>query len=180
VVARFRFTGGLDALRLRIGAVSATKGMLYWSVTSKKWQQFILDAHALSGPDGDQVRADFTLGEIAEGRTLYVQQEDNLFGKVQYKMQIRTATAGRLVLDIQNASTMRYLLIPVFEPGQVQSIHYLQQESDTVWRYYGITRTSGKTASLVADHEASAANRALAFFRYLAGIPGDLEPPAVR
>ena len=180
VAARFRFTAGADGLRRRIGAVSETKGMLYWSATEKRWQKLILEAYASPGPDSNQHRPDFSVDEIAEGRTLFFQQEDNRFGKVTYRMRIRSASTGRLVFDVENATTIRYLLIPVFEPGQVQSIYYLEQEAPGLWRYYGIARTSGKAGGLLAGHEASAINRAVAFYRHLAGIPTDQEPPAAR
>ena len=180
VAARFRFTAGADGLRHRIGAVSETKGMLYWSTTEKRWQKLILEAYASPGPDSNQHRPDFSVDEIAEGRTLFFQQEDNRFGKVTYRMRIRSASTGRLVFDVENATTIRYLLIPVFEPGQVQSIYYLEQEAPGLWRYYGIARTSGKAGGLLAGHEASAINRAVAFYRHLAGIPTDQEPPAAR
>src|SRR5437899_5878370 len=44
--ARFRYTGGIDGLRRRIGAISAMKGMLYWSTTDRRCQPLILEAHA--------------------------------------------------------------------------------------------------------------------------------------
>ncbi|MGO9260492.1 MAG: DUF6675 family protein [Bryobacteraceae bacterium] len=180
VAARFRFAASVDGLRRRIGAISETKGMFYWSTTQKRWQKLILDAHASPGPDGNQSRPDFSLDEIAEGQTLFFQQEDNLFGKAAYRMHIRSVSAGRLVFDVENAATIRYLTIPLFEPGQVQSIYYLEEESAGLWRYYGIARTSGKAAELMVGHEASAINRAVAFYRHLVGIPTDREPPASR
>jgi len=178
--ARFRFSGGTDGLRRRIGAVSQTAGTLYWSTTQQRWQKLILEAHALAGPDTDDARQDFTPAEIAEGRTLYFEQEDNLFGNVTYRMQIRKATSSVLVVDIDNSSAIRYLGIPVFQPGQVQSIYYLEKESAGIWRYYAIARTVGRAGTLLAGHESSAINRAVALYRRLAGIPGDLEPPAAR
>ena len=180
VAARFRFTAGTDGLRHRIGAVSETKGMFYWSATQKQWQKLILEAYASPGRDSNQHRPDFSIDEIAEGRTLFFQQEDNRFGKVLYRMRIRSASTGRLVFEVENATTIRYLLIPVFEPGQVQSIYYLEQEAAGLWRYYCIARTSGKAGGFIAGHEASAINRAVAFYRHLAGIPTDQEPPASR
>ena len=180
VAARFRFTGGIDELRHRVGAVSETKGMLYWSATQKRWQELILDAHASPGPDGSQRRADFSVDEIAEGRTLFFEQEDNVFGKVSYRMRIRSASAMRLVFEVENAAAIRYLMIPLFELGQVQSIYYLEKEAAGLWRYYSIARSSGRAGALITGFEASAINRAVAFFRHLAGIPADQEPPAAR
>jgi hypothetical protein len=178
--ARFRFTAGVDGLRRRIGAVSQTTGIRYWSVTQKRWQKLILDAHASPGPDSDRRRPDFAVDEIAEGRTLFFQQEDNLFGRVTYRMRIRSASTGRLVFDIENTTAIRYLMIPLFQPGELQSVYYLEREAVDVWRYYGIARTRGRAGALIAGHEPSAINRAVASYRHLAGIPTDQEPPASR
>jgi hypothetical protein len=178
--ARFPFRGGAEGLSRRIGAVSETAGALYWSTTQKKWQKLILDAHALTAAEGGQVRPDFKPAEIAEGRTLFFEQEDNLFGNVTYRMHIRKASPRSLVFDIENTTPIRYLTIPIFQPGQAQSIYYLEKESDEVWRYYAIARTVGKAGALLAGHESSAINRAVALYRRLAGIPGDLEPPAAK
>jgi hypothetical protein len=178
--ARFRFSGGAEGLRRRIGAISETAGTLYWSTTQKKWQKLTLEAHALAASDTAHARPDFAPVEIAEGRTLFFEQEDNLFGNVTYRMQVRKASPAALVFDIENTSAIRYLTIPVFQPGQAQSIYYLDKESAEVWRYYAIARTVGKAGALLAGHESSAINRAVALYRRLAGIPGDLEPPSAR
>jgi hypothetical protein len=73
---------------------------------------------------------------------------------------------------------MRYLRMPIFRPGGMQSITFLDRESQDVWRYYSILRTGKNASLLAAGHEASSINRAVAFYRYLAGIPTDKEPPA--
>jgi hypothetical protein len=74
--------------------------------------------------------------------------------------------------------TVRYLLMPLFRPGDMQSIYFLERESQDVWRYYSIVRISKNARQLTGGNEASAINRAVAFYRYLAGIPTDMEPPA--
>jgi hypothetical protein len=62
----------------------------------------------------------------------------------------------------------------------MQSIYFLDRESDGVWRYYSIARTGRNASRLAAGHAASSINRAVAFYRALAGIPTDQEPPAAR
>jgi len=177
-VARFRHASGVEGLLRRIGAISGHAGMRYWSTSHKRWQTLIVDAYALSEAAGDRRRGDFSPGEMEEGRSLYFQQEDNLAGKATYRMRIRSASPDRLVFDTENTGTMRYFLMTMFRPGGMQSITFLDRESQDVWRYYGITRT-GRNANLVtAGYEASSINRAVAFYRYLAGIPTDREPPA--
>ena len=178
-VARFRHASGVEGLLRRIGAISEHAGIRYWSTTHKRWQTLILNAHALADAAGDRRREDFSPGEMTEGKSLYYQQEDNLSGKAIYRMRIRSAPPDRLVFDTENISAVRYLRMPIFRPGGMQSITFLDRESQDVWRYYSIMRT-GKNASLLtaAGYEASSINRAVAFYRYLAGIPTDKEPPA--
>ena len=177
-VGRFRHASGVEGLLRRIGAISKHAGIRYWSTTHKRWQTLVINAHALSEAAGDRRREDFSPGEMAEGKSLYFQQEDNLSGKAVYRMRIRSASPDRLVFDTENTGAVRYLLMPIFRPGGMQSITFLDRESQGVWRYYSITRTSRNASLLTAGSEASSINRAVAFYRYLAGIPTDKEPPA--
>ena len=154
--------------------------MRYWSTTHKQWQTLVVDAYALTGLHSGQRRGDFTPDEMKEGKVLYFEQVDNLSGKAIYRMHIAEASADRLVFDVENVSTMRYLLIPIFQPGEMQSIYFLDRESDNVWRYYSIVRTGKNANRLIAGNESSSVNRAVAFYRYLVGIPADQEPPAAR
>jgi uncharacterized protein DUF6675 len=163
-----------------MGAISQLTGMRYWSTTQKRWQTLIVDAFALVGPASDQRREDFSLDEISEGRSLYFQQSDNRSGKANFRMRVGSVSPDRLVFETENISTIRYLLVPLFRPGEVQSMYFLEQESPGIWRYYNIARTSKHANALVAGHDASSINRAVAFFRYWAGIPTDQEPPAAR
>ena len=117
--------------------------------------------------------------EMREGNSLYFEQVDNLSGKAIYRMQIVKSSADRLVINVENVSTMRYHLLPIIHPGEMQSIYFLDRESDKVWRYYGVVRT-GKNANQIARNESSAINRAVAFYRQFVGIPADQEPPAAR
>lgn len=177
-VARFRHASGVEGLLRRIGAISEHAGMRYWSTTHKRWQTLIINAYALSEASGDRRREDFSPGEMVEGKNLYFQQEDNLSGKGTYRMHIRSASPDRLVFDTENTGTMRYFLMTMFRPGGMQSITFLDRESQDVWRYYSITRTSRNANLLTAGYEASSINRSVAFYRYLVGIPTDKEPPA--
>jgi hypothetical protein len=179
-VGRFRHTSGVAALRHRIGTVSGMAGMLYWSTTNQRWQPLIVDASALSGPSADQLRKDFSPAEIVAGRILYVQQEDSLLGKAVYRMRIAAASDDRLVMATENSSPIRYMGIPIFPAGDLQFICFLERESDQVWRYYSIARMGKQVGLLTMGHDASLINRAVASYRYLAGIPGDQEPPASR
>jgi hypothetical protein len=179
-VARFSYTAGAESLLLHVSAISELAGIRYWSTTHQAWQTLIVDAHTLTGPTGNQRRRDYAADELREGRVLYFEQADNLSGKAVYRMHIAEATAVRLVFDVENVSTMRYLLVPLFHPGEMQSIFFLDRESENVWRYYSIVRNGKEASSLTAGHDSSSINRAIAFYRFFAGIPTDREPPAAR
>jgi hypothetical protein len=179
-VARFRDTSDAEGLLRHIGAISELAGMRYWSTTHKRWQTLIVDAYALTDLQSGQRREGFTLDEMKEGKVLYFEQVDNLSGKAIYRMQIAEASADRIVFEVENVSTMRYLLMPIFHPGEMQSIYFLDRESDSVWRYYSIVRTGKNANRLIAGNESSSVNRAVAFYRCFVGIPTDQEPPAAR
>jgi hypothetical protein len=180
ISARFRHTSEAEGLLRHIGAISKLAGMRYWSTTRKQWQTLIVDAYALTGLQPGQRREDFAPDEMKQGTVLYFQQVDNLSGKAIYRMHIAEASADRIVIDVENVSTMRYLFITILHPGEMQSIYFMNRESDNVWRYYSIVRIGKHANRMIAGNESSAINRAVAFYRYMVGIPAEQEPPAAR
>jgi hypothetical protein len=180
IAARFRYTSGAEDLLRHIGAISELAGMRYWSTTHKQWQALIVDAYALTDLQRGQRRQDFTPDEMKDSKAFYFEQIDNLSGKAIYRMYIAEASTDRLVIDVENVSTIHYLFIPLFRPGELQSIYFLDRESENVWCYYSIVRTGMNANRMIAGNESSAVNRAVAFYRYLVGIPADREPPAAR
>jgi hypothetical protein len=179
-VARFRYTSEAEGLLRHIGAISELAGMRYWSTTHKRWQTLIVDAHALTDLQTYQHRADFTTDEMKAGKVLYFEQADNLSGKGIYRMHIAEASADRIVFDVENVSTLRFLLLTAFHPGEMQSIYFLDRESENVWRFYSIVRIGKNANQMLTGNESSAINRAVAFYRYMVGIPTEQEPPAAR
>jgi hypothetical protein len=179
-VARFRHTSEAEGLLRDIGAISKLAGVRYWSTTHKQWQTLIVDAYALTDGQAHRRREDFTRDEMKPGSTFYFEQVDNLSGKGTYRMHIAEASAGRVVFDIENVSTMRYRLIPILPPREMQSIYFLDRESESIWRFYGIMRTGAGANGMIAGNESSAINRAVALYRHFVGIPTGQEPPAAR
>jgi hypothetical protein len=74
LAGRFSYRGGADGLLARFGAISASAGIQYWSVTEGGWRTLITHATALDGPDVTHPRADFTLAEMRSGHNLYFAQ----------------------------------------------------------------------------------------------------------
>jgi hypothetical protein len=68
----------------------------------------------------------------------------------------------------------------MLRPGDLQSMYFLDRESDDVWRFYSVMRTGKNASGLIAGNEASSINRAVAFYRHLAKIPATQEPPGAR
>jgi hypothetical protein len=154
--------------------------MRYWSTTHQHWRTLITAAHALSQLQSGEPRRDFATEELQPGRALFFQQVDTLTGSAVFRLTIQAASADRLVFEVENVTTLRYFRVPLFGPGEIQSIYFLDRESEGVWRYYSIARTARTASRLVGGYDASAINRAVAYYRSLVGIPTDQEPPAAR
>lgn len=168
VAARFH---GATSILQKVGAISELTGMQYFSTTHNRWQTLVIEAHALDGPTGNR-RKDFTPEELTTGRTLYFAQEDNLTGKATYALHVLNATPDRLVFETENLTTLRYFMLPMFHPGDVQSVYFLTRDPETNdWAYYNLARTGINASPLTAGHNDSSTNRALAFYHHLAGIP---------
>ena len=151
--ARFRYPAGAEGLLRRHRSYFKTRGTQYSSTTHQKWQTLIVSAHSLSGPGAGQRRQDFELSELQEGTTLYLEQTDNLSGKGIFRMHITKASADRIVFDVENVSSMRYFMVTLFPPGEMQSIYFLDREPDGVWRYYSMARTGRNASRLTSGHD---------------------------
>jgi hypothetical protein len=146
-------------------------------VSHKQWRTLITESFALTAPQG-QRRPDFSINETKQGSELYFEQDNNLTGKANYRMQIVKASEDHVVVEIENVGPIRYVLVPVLHTGDLQSIYFLDRESEGIWRYYSIVRTGKSASRLIAGNDSSAFNRAVAVYRHLAGIPDNTEPPA--
>jgi hypothetical protein len=176
---RFRYRGKVEDLLERFGAISTLTTIRYWSITDQRWLRLITDASALEGSDPAKRRPDFSAPEMSTGTELYFAQHDNRStGDVVYRLRIREIAPDRLVVETENVSTVRYLLVPLAGPGDLQALYFLEYLASGEWGYYSLARTGTGASALLTGHEASYVNRAVALFRHLAGLPTDQEPPA--
>ena len=170
LAGRFHFGGTTDELLKRFGAISSLKGLQYWSVTDGGWRTLIDSASALVSPDTGHSRADFTLTEMKSGEDLYFAQQDNRTSEeVVYRMKVRDLTADGFVVAVENVTPVRSFMLTLFDPGDLQSVHFVQRESPGVFRYYGLAFAGESLASSLALPEASYVNRALALYGHLSG-----------
>ena len=178
LAGRFSYRAGVDGLLAHFGAISALAGIQYWSVTEGGWRTLITHATALDGPDAMRPRADFTLAQMRSGHDLYFAQTDNRSsGDVVYRMRVREIGQSGFVVAIENASPVSRFLITLFDPGDLQAVHYLARQGPDVWGYYGLAWAGESMPSRLGIGEASYANRAQALYRHFVGDSKDREPP---
>ncbi len=181
VAGSFRHDGEIDALLARIGAISAKSSVRYWSTTEKRWLPLVTEAFALSGPDAALRREDFTPAQFVKGQDLHYAQMDNRSsGKTVYRARVLQADGDRLAVADENLTPVKMALIPLFAAGDMQTAYFVQRRSSGVWAFYSLTRTRMASSLMPIGSDASYINRAVAFYRLVAGIPTDQEPPAAR
>ncbi len=175
---RFHHQGTVEDLLERLGAVSTLTSVRYWSVTDGRWRDLITDAFALEGPDAAKRRPDFRAAEMKVGTDLYFAQNDNRStGDVVYRLRVREIAPDRLVVETENVGPVRYLLVPMAGPGDLQAVYFLTRSAPGLWDYYSLARTGTGASRFLEGHEASYVNRAAALFRHVAGLATDQGPP---
>jgi len=85
-----------------------------------------------------------------------------------------------LIVDIRNQRAVNPPVHPKISAGGYRYLFMFERHAPGVWRYYGLTGLRGKGAAAVTWFRNSYVNRAVAVFRYIAGVPMEREPPAVR
>jgi hypothetical protein len=171
IAGSFHYSGNVEGLLSRFGAISTLTGLRYWSVTENGWRTLITKATALDGPDPTQPRGNFTVTEMTGGADLYFTETDNRTAQpVVYRMHV-TATPTNFVVAIENVTPVRRFLLTLAGPGDLQSMHFLARTARGIWSYYGLARTAVPIGAIVGVSEASFVNRALALYSHFADIP---------
>lgn len=181
VAGSFRLDGEIDAVLARLGAISAKKAVRYWSTTEKEWKPLVTDAYALGSSDPASRRADFAPAQWVAGQGLYYAQSDNrTSGTCVYREFVRGVYRDRVIVESENVSPLKKMMVTLFDQGAMQTAYVIERRAPGVWNFYSLTRTRMASALLPTGGEGSYINRSVAFFRYVAGIPTDQEPPAAR
>jgi hypothetical protein len=178
LAGRFRETGDIDAILARIGAISSLRQVRYWSITDKQWNPLFTRAIALEGPDPKKVRGDFSPSELRAGRDVYFLAADNRSkGDTVSRVYVRNVDNEHLVIETTNVSPLRWMFLSFAAPGNVQTWYFLDRDAGS-WRFYSLTRVlyaSSLFLRLISGE--SYANRAVAMYRHVAGVPTDRDPP---
>ncbi len=174
----FRFEGPMSVLLTRVGTISALRSIQYWSTTEKKWGPLSIDASALTGPDSNSRRRDFSASELVKGADLYYWEDDPHTGPAVYRLRVPESTPERFVVYSDNVTPIRRFWFTLFDPGALQSVLIIEHVAPGIFGVSVLNRSGAGSSLLTAGHESSYINRATALYRQLAGIKTDLEPPA--
>ncbi len=172
---RFAHTGSVDEIAARLGAISKTQDLPYWSVTDKVWRKLVSNAFALDSRDTDAVRPDFTAQEMLSGQTMYFAQNDTRsWGLNVYSVRAINSSQDHLVLESDNVSPVRLGPVTLFEPYDVRSVVFIDRLDNATWAYFSLAVIRH---SAVAAREKSLINRQAAFYRFLIGQAPNQDPP---
>lgn len=177
----FREPGGLGAVLARMGAVSRQRAVLAWDAGRQAWRPMLEDATALTGPDAGARRADFAPAEFRPGARLHFLYDDaEPVGPMVYETLVRAADAGGLALVSRNLDPARLMGFTVADPGDITSQVTVHREAGPgdLMRYYALAAVKLSPMAAAMTPDDAHINRAVATFRYVAGIPTDTEPPA--
>jgi hypothetical protein len=180
---RFRVAGGIEELAGRVGAISNHTSIRYFSVRDEEWQPLFRQAYAIddlvSTAPASARRGDFAAADVQTGRTMrFWQEENSLLSPVTYRLTIRERTENRLVYTIVNETAGKAMFLRAIEPGEFRQLYVLERDESegNVWRYYSLAEARTKMGPFNLSSR-SYINRAGAYFRYIAGLPTDMEPP---
>jgi hypothetical protein len=168
-----------DAARVptRLGAVSTSRGLLYWSVTESAWRVLVKDAAALSSAQGGR-RDDFAPAELREGATLHFVEEDNRSeGPVTYAMHVLESKPGRVVVETENVTPIKALLVTLFPPATLRTAYIATRIDSHSWGFYVLSAATERASGLVSLARSSYENRARALFAHFAGVAVDHDRP---
>lgn len=172
---RFKHTGSAEEIAARLGAISKTQDLPYWSVTDGDWRLLISDAFALESMDTDARRPDFTAREMLSGKTLYFAQNDTRsWGLNVYSVRAIRSASDHLVFESDNLTPIRLGPVTLFDPEDVRSVMFVDRQDDATWTYFNLAVIRHSTP---AAREKSLINRQSAFSRLLIGQRPEQEPP---
>jgi len=175
IAATFLHSGTIEDVALRLGAISRTQGLKYWSATDKKWRELVSTASALESADKKSNRDDFTAKEILSGKTLHFAQNDTRsWGLNVFSMSSISASADHLTVTSQNTKSVRIGPVKLFDVGDLQTVVFITRAHGNSWYYYSLAIV--KDSALPAPDK-SLINRQAAMYRFLTGKQTDKEPP---
>jgi hypothetical protein len=179
MAGRFRHAGDIDAMLADFGRFSSMTGLKYWSISDERWQVLLERSTAITDPETRHVRPDFTPDELLPGRDLYFLQRENRGEQdIVYRLHVLARGPDGFAVSVTNVSSIDFLFIRLFAPGDLNSAYFFQRLGPDEWGYWAVGGTHLGLTGIFGPHVGSFKNRALAIYRHFAGIPDDQAPPA--
>jgi hypothetical protein len=166
--AEIRSRESLDELLGRLGAFSAYPLIPYWSTTRGAWLPLATRA-GLLGSGGD------LYGNAFQHGASYSYFEESGSRHTTYRLTVLERSDRRAVIEIENTSPISWTLLPLFDPGALQSTLFLERIGPDRWAWYHAMRAADGASLLAASGTESALNHLTAFHRYVTQKP----PPAI-
>jgi len=174
-----RQEGDATGILGRLGAVSRQLDMRYWDVGGLDWSPLLVDASALTGPDPQQRRPDFTPEEMHAGARLYtVYDDDQSPGLVVIEIEIREAGPDGFLTVARNVTDLRLMGMSIAGPGDLAAMTWVRRVGPDTFEYYALNAMALNRLAAAMMSDSAHVNRAVASYRYLAGIATDRDPPA--
>jgi len=179
LAGRFRFDGSMNDLLDRIGAISSMRTIRYWSESDNAWRRIAEEASALNSSNPASRRSDFKASDMNKGDQLFYWEKDDHDRETVYRLNVYANSPDCFVLANENVTPIKRFIFTIFRPATLQSVLVLQRLSADTFGVYMLNRTDQGASALSDRHENVYENRAIAFYRQLAGVKTDIErPPA--
>ena len=171
--------GNAATILARLGAVSRQLDVRYWDVGGLDWSPLLVDASALSGPDPQQRRPDFTPEEMHAGARLYtVYDDDQSPGPVVIEIEIREAGPDGFLTVARNVTDLRLMGMSIAAPGDLAAMTWVRRAGPDSFEYHALPAMALNRLAAALTSDSAHVNRAVASYRYLAGMRTDRDPPA--
>ncbi|MGD9510258.1 MAG: DUF6675 family protein [Geminicoccaceae bacterium] len=180
VVGRFHHQGDALSLLARLGQVSAQRQLRYWNVAAGRWLPLLADASPVTGAEHERRRPDFKLDELLAGKPLFLLYDDDESpGPVVFELEVADAGQDGFTATARSVTPMRLLGVTLAGPGDLGSVLAVRRLGPDEFGYYALSAAALSPFAMLTVPDSTLANRAVASFRFLAGIPSDREPPVV-
>ena len=108
----------VDRISKIMRSVSKMKGMQYYSHGEKKYETLYHECHFIKGPNDRTPVEDDTEGN-ADGKVMYCMQDDNSFGKINYRIEYHQ-NENEVNVNFVNVTTLRVGPIRAIVPGNLR------------------------------------------------------------
>jgi len=176
LVATLQAPADVDALALRLGAVSRHSGMRYWSFSDRQRGVLVRQAQAVDSLSQRRPRPDFSLTELHSGAPLHFEETDNRSSvPVLYTMRLSRPAPDRLRLRVHNASELRWMGLTLLAAHELQWRMDLQHLGGQRWGCLSLLGVQRLRLGPADTHRLSNLSRLVAQYDHLAGVQTDIE-----